>query len=78
MQKHIMYSLTVLVTAVLLSGCETAKSTISGPFIGLEKDVKNFGEASNKALDSTLNDGEEGKERGSLRRIDDWMQKNMW
>ena len=78
MQKQMFYTFSVLLIAVLLTGCETAKSTISGPFIGMEKDAQNISAATGKAVDSLLNDGEEGKQRGTIRRVDDWMQKNMW
>jgi len=64
----------VLTAGVLcLAGCETLKSTISGPFIGLEKDMQNAG----KAIDSVCKpDPATGKSK--LDNADAWVQKNLW
>jgi hypothetical protein len=67
-----------------LCGCETAKSTISGPFIGLEKDINNFGTVTSKmceGLNSPANDPDQvvpQDRRGVLRKADDWVREHMW
>ena len=63
----------VLAVSAILTGCETLKSTISGPFIGLEKDMQNLG----KAVDSVCKpDPVTGKSK--LDKADTWVQQNLW
>lgn len=64
----------VLAAGVLcLAGCETLKSTISGPFIGLEKDMQNAG----RAIESVCKpDPVTGKSK--LDNADGWVQEHLW
>ncbi len=55
----------VCMITVVLAGCETAKSTVSAPFIGMSKDIENAKKAAA--------DGWE-----SAQKADSWTQKNMW
>ena len=71
--KKISLFLMVLAASVALTGCETIVSTVSGPFIGLEKDMNNFG----RAVDSVVKpDPATGKSK--LDNADAWFQKNLW
>ena len=71
--KKISLFLMALAASVVFAGCETIQSTIRGPFIGLEKDMQNFG----KAVDSVVKpDPATGKSK--LDNADTWMQKNLW
>ena len=73
LMKKILLSLMVLAAPVILTGCETVKSTISGPFIGLEKDMQNFGNAV-----GSLTRPEPCTGKSKIQKADDWMQKNLW
>jgi len=59
--------------ALCLSGCETIRSTISGPFIGLQKDVENAGKMVD---DLTKPDPVTGKSK--LENTDAWVQEHLW
>ncbi len=74
---HLVFA--ALMVMPILAGCETAKSTLSGPFIGMEKDAHNFAHVGKKAYSGLLNDGvKEPEKKGVIYRVDDWMQKHMW
>ncbi len=51
--KSIYHMLAIGAIAVILTGCETVKSTLSGPFIGLEKDINNFQAAAHQTTSQT-------------------------
>jgi|GEM_PF-6169205 len=59
--------ITVLFTAVILSGCETIKYTATGPFIGLSKDIENARNAI-QGVHPIQKVGE----------ADDWVKRNLW
>ena len=71
--KKISMSVMVLAMSVMLTGCQTLVCTVSGPFIGLEKDMQNFGNAVNNMTRSDLVTG-----KSKLDNADAWMQKNLW
>ena len=71
--KKISLFLMAAAVSVVLAGCETVQSTVSGPFIGLEKDMQNFGNAVNSV---TKPDPATGKSK--LDNADAWFQKNLW
>ena len=71
--KRISLFMMAVAASVVLTGCETIKSTISGPFIGLQKDMENFGNAVNSV---TKPDPATGKSK--MDNADSWMQKNLW
>ena len=64
MQKFSLYVIALMMAAVF-SGCETIKSTVAGPFVGLEKDVNNTADFF-------------GKHPVNINGIDKWIQENMW
>ncbi len=64
----------VLLALTTLNGCEALKSTLSGPFIGMEKDINNANAAVSKAVCS----GDSCEKKGSIAAIDEWMKKNLW
>ena len=71
--RKISLFLMVLAVSAILTGCETLKSTISGPFIGLEKDMQNLG----KAVESVCKpDPVTGKSK--LDNADGWVQEHLW
>ena len=71
--RKISLFLMVLAVSAILTGCETLRSTISGPFIGLEKDIQNAG----KAIESVCKpDPVTGKSK--LDKADTWVQQNLW
>ena len=64
MRKFNFYMI-VLIAAAVFSGCETIKSTVAGPFVGLEKDVRNTSDFV-------------GQHAVNISGIDKWIQENMW
>ena len=71
--RKISLLLMVLAVSAILTGCETLKSTISGPFIGFEKDMQNLG----KAVESVCKpDPVTGKSK--LDNTDAWVQEHLW
>ncbi|MBI3314723.1 MAG: hypothetical protein HYZ86_02100, partial [Candidatus Omnitrophica bacterium] len=48
--KKMSLFLMVLAASVILTGCETLRSTMSGPFIGLEQDMRNAGKVIDRVI----------------------------
>ena len=66
MHKYFL-GMALVFAAGVFSGCETVKSTVSGPFIGMKKDAENY-----------RNVIREMRPMEKIKKMDEWMQKNMW
>jgi hypothetical protein len=67
--------LLIAVCVIGLTGCETFRSTVSGPFIGMKKDYMNakYGMTSQEpADDGAIHPIEE------IKKLDEWIQKHAW
>lgn len=82
--KNIYQLLTVIVLMFAATGCETIKATLSGPFIGMEKDLNNLSKAStaaNTKLKESIKDPnapQSTNDQGLIKNLDTWVQKNWW
>ena len=65
--NKILLVITILLSAGALSGCETVRYTVTGPFVGLSKDMQN-----------TRDWIGEVKPAEKISNADAWVQKNLW
>lgn len=92
--KSIYHIMVIGVMAIVFTGCETIKSTLSGPFIGLEKDINNFQAATQQttpaaepaapaqrvtqAVPVATEEAPQKSVKKSINDLDEWIKKNWW
>ncbi len=88
--NKILLAIVVMFSAGALSGCETIRYTIAGPFVGMQKDMENLSGAAHKAGDAVSGTPAtagtcagascpvSGSETCPLKKADDWIKQNLW